>query len=745
MYFRRVGLASRPDLRESRETGGAGRMPVTDGVVEVAVPRPLRRVFDYAVPTGEPVPPVGARVRVPFGRTEVVGVVAGDRPGSKHRLKTITEVIDPNGFLPPDLVELAVWLSRYYHHPVGEVFGTMLPAVARRGEAARLRPSRCWLAQPEGTVDRAPRQAAALSALRAFGGPVAATVVRPLGIDRRALAALVRKGLVAEVEERPEYRVRTSPFDLNDEQRRAVEVIADAAGDAGTVVLEGVTGSGKTEVYMRAIAEVVARGGQALVLVPEIGLTPQTLARFRERFGGAAPLHSAEPDAVRFDTWLRCANGQHKVLVGTRSAIFAPFSDLRLIVVDEEHDSSFKQQEGLRYSARDVAVKRGRILGVPVVLGSATPALQTLDNAARGRYGRALLTRRAGQATLPRYRVLDVRGQRLRDGLSDRLVGVLDQHLRAGNQALVFVNRRGFAPTCLCTSCGWQARCDSCDARLTLHETPPGLRCHHCGRRYRLPDTCPSCAAPSLIGLGTGTQRLESALGAQFPDVPLYRFDRDTTRGPARFDAQFELLRRGGPAILVGTQMLAKGHHLPAVTVVAVIDADSGFLSADFRAPERTAQLIVQVAGRAGRAERPGEVWIQTYDPANANLRALVEEGYRGFAETETAHRREAGLPPFAAMAVLRAESAHVGACEAVLERARAVLREALRAGAGRWDVLGPAPAPMARRSGRLRFQCLVLASRRPALHAALARLEQAEIQASNVRWSIDVDPYDTF
>ena len=739
MYLCRVGLAS------CASEVGRGLGPVTARVVEVAVPRPVRRLFDYAVAAGEPVPPVGARVRVPFGRAELVGVVAGVRPDSKRRLKNILELIDPKGFLPADLVELAVWLSGYYHHPLGEVFGTMLPAAARRGEPARLRPSRCWLPKADGAVHRAPRQAETLRTLRAFGGPVPDTEIRHLGIDRRALAALVRKGLVAEVEERPEYRVRSSPFDLNDEQRGAVEAIAGAAANAGTVVLEGVTGSGKTEVYMRAIAEIVARGGQALVLVPEIGLTPQTLARFRERFGDAAPLHSAAPDAVRLDTWLRCANGDHKVLVGTRSAVFAPFADLRLIVVDEEHDASFKQQEGLRYSARDVAVKRGRILGVPVVLGSATPALQTLDNAARGRYGRAVLTRRAGQATLPRYRVLDVRGQRLRDGLSDRLVGVLDQHLRAGNQALVFVNRRGFAPTCLCTACGWQARCEWCDARLTLHETPPGLHCHHCGRRYRLPDACPACAEPALIGLGTGTQRLESALGARFPDIPLYRFDRDTTRGPARFDAQFELLRRGGPAILVGTQMLAKGHHLPAVTVVAVIDADSGFLSADFRAPERTAQLIVQVAGRAGRAERPGEVWIQTYDPGNPNLRALVEQGYRGFAETETAHRREAGLPPFAAMAVLRAESPRVGACEAVLERARAVLRDAFRAEAGGWDVLGPAPAPMARRSGRLRFQCLVLASRRPALHAALTRLEQAEIQASNVRWSIDVDPYDAF
>ncbi len=714
-------------------------------VVEVAVPRPVRRMFDYAMPAGEPAPPVGARVRVPFGRAEIVGVVCGARAGSDRSLKTVSAVLDPEGFLPPDLVELARWLGRYYHHPLGEVFGTMLPVAARRGAVAELRPARCWRAVGDGVPARAPRQAEVLRILRDHGAPVPDGEVRRLGLDRRALAALVRKGMVVEEEEQDRYDVAPSPFALNEEQRGAVEAIEAAVADGRPVVVEGVTGSGKTEVYMRAIAKVLDAGGQALVLVPEIGLTPQTLDRFRKRFGAAAALHSAASDAARFDIWSGCAQGRNRVLVGTRSAVFTPFADLRLIVVDEEHDASFKQQEGLRYSARDVAVMRGRALGVPVVLGSATPSLATLANVARRRYRRVRLARRAGAARLPEYHVIDVRGRRLRDGLSDRLVAVLGRHLAAGNQALVFVNRRGFAPTCLCTACGWQARCGACDARLTLHETPRGLRCHHCGRRHRHPDACPACGAGALIGLGAGTQRVESALGTCFPGVPLYRFDRDTTRGPARFDAQFELLRAGGAAILVGTQMLAKGHHLPAVTVVAVIDADGGFLSADFRAPERTAQLIVQVAGRAGRAERPGEVWIQTYDPDGPNLRALVEHGYAGFAETEMAHRQEAALPPFGAMAVLRAESVDGAACEALLGRAAVVLREASAGAEGGFEVLGPAPAPMARRGGRQRFQCLVLAHRRRTLHAALGRLEEAELPRGRVRWSIDVDPYDTF
>ena len=716
-------------------------------VVEVAVPRPLRRVFDYAMPAHHPVPPVGARVRVPFGPTKVVGVVCGtrSRATSERPLKPVAAVLDPDGFLPADLMELARWLSRYYHHPLGEVFDTMLPAAARRGEPPRRRRARCWRPVGDDMPARAPRQAEALRTLRDYGVPVPDAELTRLGVNRRALAILVRKGLVVEEEEHEQYHVASSPFELNEEQRAAVEAIEAASTDARPLLVEGVTGSGKTEIYMRAIAKVLDAGGQALVLVPEIGLTPQTLDRFRKRFGAAASMHSAASDSARFDAWAGCASGRHRVLVGTRSAIFTPFERLGLIVVDEEHDASFKQQEGLRYSARDVAVMRGRALGVPVVLGSATPSLATLVNVTRRRYRRVRLARRAGGARLPEYHVLDVRGRRLRDGLSDRLVAVLGQHLAVGNQALVFVNRRGFAPTYLCTACGWQARCSSCDARLTLHETPPALRCHHCGRRHRRPEACPACESTALIGLGAGTQRVESALEACFPDVPLYRFDRDTTRGPAVFDAQFERLRAGGAAILVGTQMLAKGHDLPGVTVVAVIDADSGFLSADFRAPERTAQLIVQVAGRAGRAERSGEVWIQTYDPDGPNLRALVEEGYAGFAETEIEQRREAGLPPFRAMAVLRAESVDGRASEALLGRAALLLREASVAMGGGLEVLGPAPAPMTRRAGRVRFQCLVIARQRGNLHDALARLEEEDLTRSGVRWSMDVDPYDTF
>ncbi len=830
---------------------------MTRPVVQVAVPRPLRRVFDYSLPPDLPQPEIGARVQVPFGRTRVVGIVTGFSETSVHKLKPVIAVLDDAGFLAPDLIELAWWLSSYYHHPLGEVFATLLPSAARRGAVPEPRWPLAWSAAEAGDdagLARAPRQRQAFEILKGLGVAVPEREMGALGIDRRTLAALANKGLVRSRETRPAYRTERSPVTLNPEQHAAVRAIRASLGKRATHVLDGVTGSGKTEVYMRAIAEVVDNGGQVLVLVPEIGLTPQTLARFRRRFGAAAALHSAENDTARLGTWMQCRSGDHKILIGTRSAVFTPFANLRLIIVDEEHDTSFKQQEGLRYSARDVACKRAQLLEIPVVLGSATPSMETLANVARKRYRRSVLRSRAGGATMPRFSVVDIRGRRLRDGLSDTLLEAVRRHLAADNQVLVFINRRGFAPTCLCSTCGWQARCIDCDARLTLHAFPRALRCHHCDRRYAYPDACPECGADTLVHLGTGTQRIDAALRENFPGTPLYRIDRDTARGPTRFAAKLNAIREGGAAILVGTQILAKGHHLPAVTLVAVVDADNGFLSADFRAPERTAQNIVQVAGRAGRADRPGEVWIQSYDPSNPNLQALIDRGYKGFISIQAAERRAARLPPYAAMAMLRAESPDAKAAVELLRRASDIVRDAWDSqlrhasgisrrvepgtpmpssesetpirgdsafgtpiqretgtpvrgesgtrvpatrdrltgdrdrhrtgsrdrhgtgdrdrdkhrtgdrhgefdkdrhgefkdrhgefGHGEFELMGPAPAPLARLRNRFRYQCMICSRRRGPLHAALSALEAAELVVPNVRWSIDVDPLDTF
>jgi primosomal protein N' (replication factor Y) len=479
-------------------------------------------------------------------------------------------------------------------------------------------------------------------------------------------------------------------------------------------------------------------GRQVLVLVPEIALTPQTLARFEARFGRADVIHSNMTDRARLTTWLKAKRGELSILIGTRSAILTPFFDLGLIVVDEEHDVSFKQQDGLRYSARDVAVKRAQQLGIPLVLGSATPSFESLHNARTGRYRRLELTRRAGGAQMPGYNLLDLRGRQLDAGLSEELYSVIGRHLRAGNQALVFLNRRGFAPCLVCANCGWQAECPACERPLTLHRHPPALICHHCGRREPDATACPECGHNSLIPVGQGTQRAEAGLARHFPDVAVYRIDRDTTRSRSRLEAQLDAIREGAPAILVGTQMLAKGHHFPNVTLVAVVNADGGFLSPDFRAPERTAQLIVQVAGRAGREERPGEVYIQTYQPGNPQLRALIDSGYAGFADKELVTREAAALPPYCPIALLRAEAANAAAAESWLAHARGLFEDGL-------EVYGPAPAIIPRVADRWRYQLLITAPRRAVLHRGIRRFRATMEPARDVRWSLDIDPYDTF
>ena len=711
-------------------------------VIEVALPRPLRRTFDYALGSDAVVPSPGVRVRAPFGRSHVVGMVLGVQDSSPHELKTIERVIDDEPLLPPDLVDLARWLAGYYHHPIGDVVKTLLPVKARQGTEAVPVDEVVWRLAPDTSdadalLARAPTQRATFDRLRQLGATADAEL-GSLGITRQPLAALLAKGLVARTTVSPTCEVRDSEIEPTGEQAAAIAAIDDSLGSATTHVLEGVTGSGKTEVYLRVIETVLKSGRQALVLVPEIALTPQTTARFAERFGATATLHSGMTDPQRFDTWLKCRNGTHKVLIGTRSAVLTPFADLGVIVVDEEHDGSFKQQEGLRYSARDVAVKRGQMLSIPVILGSATPSMETLENARRDRYRHLCLTRRVAGSSMPGYRVMDIRGERLDGGIGTHLHRAIGAHLAAGNQVLAFINRRGYAPVLFCSGCGWQAECDHCDVKLTYHRVPRQLRCHHCDRRRHIPRECPSCGANDFVLVGAGTQRTEETLRTRHPDVPLYRIDRDTIRSARRLESDLAAIAEGNPAILVGTQMLAKGHHLPNVTLVAVLDADGGFLSPDFRAPERTAQLIVQVAGRAGRGDRPGEVWIQTFDPENANLRALIEAGYPGFVDSERRRRASALMPPFVSLAIVRAESPTVDAGLDLLNQAADTL-----AGEG-LELLGPAPAPIARRADRYRSQLLLLARRRRDLHRALNRLEEAEPRGRGVRWSIDVDPLDT-
>ncbi|WP_435100957.1 primosomal protein N' [Arhodomonas sp. AD133] len=724
-------------------------------VARVAVPGPLPAPLDYRV-TG-PVPATGARVRVPLGRRQVVGVVTAladvsDVPA--NRLRGLTDILDDQALLPAELLDFVLWAAGYYHYAPGEALATALPAGLRQGRAAATSRKTVWritesgrAAQVDALARRAPRQAALLTRLQALGTVSAAHFPDADGDWRGGLTRLVEKGFAEAlgVDDpgliQGERRADTRLPLLNEAQAAAVAAIHDARGFTPLLV-EGVTGSGKTEVYLHAIERALAHGTQVLVIVPEIGLTPQLLDRFARRLAARiAVLHSGLAAAERLDGWLAARDGLADVVIGTRSAVFTPLARPGLIVVDEEHDASLKQQDGFRYSARDLAVVRAQRLDVPVVLGSATPSLESLHNARRGRYRHLHLPQRAGGAAMPRFHLLDLRGRPLQDGLSSALIERVRAHLDDGGQALLFLNRRGFAPTLLCHECGWLAECDRCDARLTYHRHRRRLHCHHCDHERPIPRQCPDCGSLDLRPVGQGTERVGEAVQAAFPDTPMVRIDRDSTRRKGAFEAQMAAALRGDARILLGTQMLAKGHHLPDVTLVAIVDADQGLFGADFRAPERLAQLIVQVAGRAGRAERPGEVVIQTHHPEHPLLQVLIHAGYRRFAEDALLEREAAGLPPFSAMALLRAEAVDATAPRAFLERAR---EQAVETGVNGVHLLGPIPAPMERRAGRYRAQLLLQAARRADLQTLLGRWASrlgSLRESRRVRWALDVDP----
>jgi primosomal protein N' (replication factor Y) len=728
-------------------------MTSPDSVLRVALPLPLPRLFDYAGADGRPARPeqVGCRVRVPFGSRELVGLVAATGPAEAGdaELRTVSSMLDDMPLLHGELAESLRWLARYTHAPLGEVLATALPAALRRGEPLPDTHSWAWQLTEAGHT--------ALPGLRAgkpkrFAGLLQAGARDEDALDaqadggwRGAARALATRGLVERVAI-PASQLAPSPQPgpvLNAEQRASVDAVTATDGFAA-VLLDGVTGSGKTEVYLHAIADCLARGRQALVLVPEIGLTPQMLARFRARLGVPVhALHSGLNDNERARVWTAAWRGEARVIVGTRSAVFTPLPDAGLVVVDEEHDASYKQQDGIRYHARDFALVRGKALGVPVLLGSATPSLETLHNARAGRYMHLRLTQRAGEAQPPSVRVVDVRKRPLQAGLSPELLAAIRTALDAGGQVLVFKNRRGYAPVLLCHDCGWSAQCRRCDAAMTVHAGGRRLQCHHCGARQPAPPACPDCGGLGLQPQGVGTERLEELLAEIFNDVPVLRVDRGSTR---RRDALESLLAELGdaPGILVGTQMLAKGHDLPNLTLVAVVGIDEGLFSADFRAGEKLAQLLIQVAGRAGRAKRRGEVLLQTHHPEHPLLLTLIHGGYHAFAEAELVQREAAGFPPFAHLALLRAEAKHADPPAAFLQAARELLQHTQVP----LELSGPLPAPMPRRAGYQRAQLLLSTVDRRALHGALDRALPeiyTDPSARRVRWSLDVDPMDLY
>ncbi len=739
-------------------------------ILQVALDTPLRRVFDYLPPVagggGEFQPPLpGVRVRVPFGRRQLVGILVGlavESPIPRAKLKCALAVLDQRPIFDDVTFELLRWAAGYYHHPIGEVFAAALPSGLRDGQGAG-EVTQSWdltsLGREESQTPsdrRAPKQRALLALLALHGAqtiealrsrfpsmPLRAALARGWVSATTVDAAADEQSTGAAADGCPS---RAADVVLTPAQAAAVGAILESSSHFAVHVLCGVTGSGKTEVYLQAVAAAIADGGQALVLVPEIALTPQLVDRFRRRFHAAlAVLHSGLAASDRRDAWRRAHCGSARIVIGTRSAVFASMPKLELIVVDEEHDASYKQQEGFRYSARDLAVLRAQRSAVPIVLGSATPSLETLENSAQGRYSTHLLPHRPGAAQAPRMSIVDLRKHASDQGLSQPAIHAIERHLQAGGQVIVFLNRRGYAPTLFCSNCGWAAPCARCDARMTLHLRAKQLRCHHCGAHRPVPETCGSCGH-ALGPVGQGTERVEETLGRLFPAYPLARLDRDTASARGAVDAVLERVHSGAARIIVGTQMLTKGHHFANVSLVVVLDADQGLFATDYRAAERLAQTIIQVAGRAGREARRGEVMIQTQFPEHQLLNLLVTRGYDAFASAALRERREARWPPFSRLAMLRAEARDVARLDAFLGAAADLGRAAANAqvGDGSIKILGPASALIARRADHFRAHLLIEAETRPVLQRFLGAWIDAIDQRAvppGLRWSIDVDP----
>lgn len=727
-------------------------------MLKIALPSPLRRLFDY-LPASRPPPcgwQPGLRVRVPFGRRDVVGVVVELANGSelpRSQLRAVIEALD-DAPLPVDWLWLCRFAARYYQHSLGDTLHHAMPARLRQGYPMAGRTQTLWLANTQASSDlsRAPKQAELYALLCQHPHGLPTRAVSAHGFTREQLSALMKKGLASQREitltapEPPSGNLLATPaLPLNREQATALAALHEKLDGYHPCLLEGVTGSGKTEVYLQLIEAVAAKGKQSLVLVPEIGLTPQTLTRFRNRFRvPVVALHSGLTDPERLDVWEAAASGRALIIIGTRSAIFTPLANPGAIIVDEEHDGSYKQHDGLRYHARDLAVARAHYQGIPLLLGSATPSLESLQLALSGSYRHLRLTQRPSRHAPAKLELIDLRHQHRQGGLLPGAIKAIKSTLGAGKQVLVFINRRGFAPTLACHACGWIAECGQCDSRMTLHRQPPLLACHHCDSRRALPDACPECGSGDLRALGSGTERTEETLQGLFPKTTVHRIDRDSTRKKDSFEQILKEIHRGEPCLLVGTQMLAKGHHLPHVTLVVVVNADGGLYAADFRALEHSAQLLEQVAGRAGRAADPGRVLVQTLHPDDPHLGQLAEQGYGALARNLLEERRLAQLPPFTFMALLRLESPKEEAALTLAQQAGQALRQWLKETACSAHCLGPVPAPMERRQNRYHIHLMLAAGKRSQLHAAanwLVQWLEANREARKVRWSIDIDP----
>ncbi len=723
-------------------------------IVHIAVPSPLRQLFDYLSEKDVSFWQTGMRVKVNFAGRDCIGIVmsASERETDKDslkKLKAIDAIIDETALIPEEIIQTVLWVSRYYHHPLGEAFQTALPKLIRNGAEAVLSLEPWWFKTEFVTEKKlGSKQQACLAMLEDYPEGLSQTALRnTLGNVSASMKALENQGLVIQKQQAKLPLGRnelTFPMQLSEEQQQVVDAVWQERAAFTPFLLQGITGSGKTEVYIELTERMLRDGKQVLILIPEIGLTGQFVERFQKRLDASiVVLNSAVSDGDRKQGWLLARAGLADLIIGTRSAVFTPLPSPGLVIIDEEHDSSYKQQDGLRYHARHVALVRAQKMGIPVLMGSATPSLDSLYQVQQNRFQLLQLSERAGGARLPAVHLVDSQAAHPDHGLSEQLLKRMQSHLSAGNQVILFINRRGYAPVLMCHDCGWQAKCRDCDARMVVHRHRQILFCHHCGLIQRLPDSCPDCENMQLKSYGAGTEKIEQHLQDLFPETPVIRVDRDTTQRVNAFNDIVTEVRQGQARILVGTQMLAKGHDFHDVTLVGVLDTDQGLYSADFRATENLAQMITQVTGRAGRGEKAGEVLIQTEQTSHPFWRSLIGDGYAKAAQRLLSERIEMGMPPVSNWAVIRAEARDRSLAMDFLQQVSQLLHQTEQQEV---IILGPVPTIMEKKGGRYRAQLLLTSASRKPLHQLLDWHTEAISRhklARKCRWSIDIDPMD--
>lgn len=716
--------------------------------LHVAVPVKLYTLLDYLMPkeiNPNQIQP-GQRVVVPFRGKEKIGIIMGIEASSTlaiDKVKPILRVIDDDVLLPAQCLSLIQWASDYYQYPIGLCFQIALPKYWLTKKVLPDLAIRNWVLNPNKDITvhpRAKQQQRIIDFIK-LKGQCSRTDLTTYEFSQSAFNALLQSNLLVAQRNRKaqKFQLKTQALALNHEQQICLDQFSTQS-NLEPILLEGVTGSGKTEVFLQMTQKVIQQGHQVLILVPEIGLTPQTLKRFTDRFNcSVGLLHSNMTNKQRFEQWLKTLKGIDQIIIGTRSAIFTPFKSLGLIVVDEEHDLSYKQQDSLRYSARDLAIVKAKQHKIPLMLSSATPALESKHNANIGRYRHFTLTQRAGAASMPTIVIEDIRNKAMTAGLTQTTLESIHYHLQQHEQVLIFLNRRGFAAATICHHCGWSLTCNACDTNMTYYHGKQQSHCHQCGNVQSPPVCCPQCGSQHIEQNGVGTERIASALASLFPSTPLFQIDRDTTTNQQQMERTLANIASSNEAILIGTQMLAKGHHFPKVTLVVIVNTDSALMSADFRAKERFGQLLTQVIGRAGRGDIAGKAIIQTHYPQHEQLLQLIKNGYIIFSQTLLQERQQLHLPPFSFMALITLEAQQPQeAIDLLAALANKIRIQSLL-------LIGPFPAAIAKRAHYFRFQLILRSPERKLLRKStlLARTIGHQLIAARHRFSIDIDPQD--